>query len=196
MRSIAVLLALGAVASGVSSGAGTKKQTDSPGKPEAAAPAPGPEVKRLGELTGTWKLDGQMQKSPMGPGGKTSTISTCAWFDGDFFLVCHAKGTAPRNTSGMSVLGWDPDHKVYTFFSIDSTGMASTARGKVEGNTWTWTSEEKMAGKKMKSRFVLVQETPDRNKTSWSISPDGQTWSELYSAVETREKTPPKKKAK
>jgi hypothetical protein len=53
-----------------------------------------------------------------------------------------------------------------------------------------------MGGKKMKSRFVLVQESPDRNKTSWSISPDGQTWSELYSAIETREKTPPKKKAK
>jgi hypothetical protein len=133
----------------------------------------------------------------MGPGGKTSAISTCAWFDGDFFLVCHAKGTTPMgNTSGMSVLGWDPDHKVYTFSSIDSAGMASTAQGTVDGKTWTWRSEEKMGGKKMKSRFVLVQETPDRNKTSWSISPDGQTWSELYSAIETREKTPPKKKAK
>jgi hypothetical protein len=197
MRSIAVILALGAAVSGVASGAGTRKQTDSPRKTETAAPAPGPEIKRLGELAGTWKLDGQIQKSPMGPGGKTSAISTCAWFDGDFFLVCHAKGTTPMgNTSGMSVLGWDPDHKVYTFSSIDSAGMASTAQGTVDGKTWTWRSEEKMGGKKMKSRFVLVQETPDRNKTSWSISPDGQTWSELYSAIETREKTPPKKKAK
>ena len=205
MKPGAVMLGILCVSTGISHGAGATsggraKPAEPEKKSESAAPAgraPFAEIRRLGDLVGTWKLEGQIQKSPMGPGGKSSAISKCAWFDGEYFVVCRAEGTSPMGkTSGMSVLGWDSDHKVYTFFSIDSRGMASTARGTVDGNTWTWTSEEKMGGKKMKSRFVLVQETPDRNRTAWSISPDGQTWSELYSAVETREKSVSKKKAK
>jgi hypothetical protein len=57
-------------------------------------------------------------------------------------------------------------------------------------------SELKMGGKKMKSRFVVVEETPDRHRMSLSISPDGQTWSELFSAEETREKAAPKAESK
>jgi hypothetical protein len=53
-----------------------------------------------------------------------------------------------------------------------------------------------MGGKTMKSRFVVTQTSPDRNHMSWSISPDGQTWSELFSGDESREKSTPKKKAK
>jgi hypothetical protein len=198
MKFVATILGAIVLSTGISNGAGAKpgekvKPAEPVKKGEPAARVPFAEVRRLGELAGTWKLEGQIQKSPMGPGGKSSAISKCAWFDGEFFLVCRAEGTSPMGkTSGMSVLGWDPERKVYTFFTIDSMGMTSTARGTVDGKTWTWSSEEKMGGKKMKSRFVLVQDTPDRNKTSWSISPDGQTWSELFSGEETREKVAPK----
>ena len=205
MKPPAVILAVLCVSSGISHGAGAKsggkaKPAEPGKKAESAAPAarvPFAEVRRLGDLVGTWKITGQMQKSPMGPGGKTTATENCSWFDGEFFVVCHTDGTSAMGKSkGMSIFGWDSDHKTYTFQSIDSLGMASTAKGKIDGNTWTWSSEEKMGGKTMKSRFVLVQESPDRRRMSWSISPDGQTWSELFSGEETREKAAPKKKAK
>jgi hypothetical protein len=143
-----------------------------------------------------------MQKSPMGPAGKTEATETCSWFEGEFFVVCHTSGTTPMGKSaGMSIFGWDADHKTYTYFSIDSMGMASSAKGKIDGNTWTWSNEEKMGGKTMKSRFVVagVSGSPPDVLVDF---PDGQTWSELFSGSETREKAaknekaPKKKKAK
>lgn len=211
MKSVAAILGVMVLSTGVSIGAGAKagdksRPVEKGKKMESASPAarvPFAEVRRLGDLVGTWKISGQMQKSPMGPGGKTDATETCSWFEGEFFVVCHTSGTTPMGkTAGMSIFGWDADHKTYTFQSIDNFGMASTAKGKFDGNTWTWNNEEMMGGKKMKSRFVLVQESPERRRMSWSISPDGQTWSELFSGDETREKTsknekaPKKKKAK
>ena len=200
MKRIAAILGVMVLSTGISNGAGAKasektKSDDKGKKTESSKPARAPfaELRRLGDMVGTWKMSGQMQKSPMGPGGKTTAIETCAWFEGEFFVVCHTTGTTPMGkTAGMSIFGWDADHMTYTFQSIDNFGMASTAKGKADGNTWTWTNEEKMGGKKMKSRFVVVEETPDHKTMSWSISPDGQTWSELFSGEETREKAAPK----
>ena len=205
MKTVTAILGVMVLSTGISSAAGAKsggkgKPSDTAKKAETAAPsarAPFAEVRRLGEFVGTWKISGQMQKSPMGPGGKTTATQTCSWFDGEYFLVCHTDGTTPMGKSkGMSVFGWDADHQNYTFFSIDSMGMTSSAKGKADGKTWTWMSEEKMSGKTVKSRFVMTQESADRNRMTWSISPDGQTWSELFSADETREKAAAKKKAK
>ena len=211
MKAFAAILGVMVLSQGISSGAGAKssekaKPVEKGKKVESASPparVPFAEVRRLGDLVGTWKISGQVQKSPMGPGGKMDATETCAWFEGEYFVVCHTSGTTPMGkTAGMSTFGWDGDHKNYTFQSIDNFGMASTAKGKLDGNTWTWSSEEMMGGKKMKSRFVLVQESPDHRRMSWSISPDGQTWSELFSGDETREKAskrataPKKKKAK
>jgi len=211
MKAFAAILGVMVLSQGISSGAGAKssekaKPVEKGKKVDSASPparVPFAEVRRLGDLVGTWKISGQVQKSPMGPGGKMDATETCAWFEGEYFVVCHTSGTTPMGkTAGMSTFGWDGDHKNYTFQSIDNFGMASTAKGKLDGNTWTWSSEEMMGGKKMKSRFVLVQESPDHRRMSWSISPDGQTWSELFSGDETREKAskrataPKKKKAK
>jgi len=212
MRSFAAILGVMVLSTGISSGAGAESgaKTKPAGKGKKAeststpARVPFAEVRRLGDLVGTWKMTGQMQKSPMGPGGKTDGTETCAWFEGEYFVVCHISGTSPMGKmAGMSTFGWDAEHKTYTYQSIDNFGMASTAKGKLDGNTWTWSNEEMMGGKKMKSRFVLVQESPDHRRMSWSISPDGQTWSELFSGDETREKasshekaTKKKKKAK
>jgi hypothetical protein len=210
MKSFAAILGVLVLSHGISSGAGSEsgakaKPAEKGKKVESTPPptrAPFAEVRRLGDLVGTWKITGQMQKSPMGPGGKTDGTETCAWFEGEYFVVCRTSGTAPMGkTASMSTFGWDAEHKTYTYQSIDNFGRASAAKGKLDGNTWTWSNDEMMGGKKMKSRFVLVQESPDRRRMSWSISPDGQTWSELFSGDETREKSPahekaPKKKKK
>ena len=187
MKCIAPLGAAVLLVGTVAAAPAAKKTPAAPSPP--SAPAPGPETKRLGDFVGTWKIEGEMQKSPMGPGGKTSATTTCAWFDGGFFLVCHVEGMTPiGKTKGLEIVGWDGDKKGYAFTSIDSVGMSTVATGTVAGNTWTYVNDQKMGKATMKSRFVLVQESPDRNRMSWSISPDGKTWSELFRAEETRVK--------
>lgn len=188
MKRTAILAAAAALLAGVALGAAPAPKKK-PASSTPAAPTPGPEVKKLADFVGTWKIEGEMQKSPMGPGGRTSATSVCSWFDGEFFLVCHDDGTSPMGKSkGLEILGWDAGKKHYTFWSIDSFGMSEISLGTVAGDTWTFMNDEKMGNETVKSRFMLVRESPDRTRLSWSISPDGNTWSELFKGEETRVK--------
>ncbi|MGA9980685.1 MAG: DUF1579 family protein, partial [Candidatus Sulfotelmatobacter sp.] len=78
-------------------------------------PKPGPELKKLDVLTGSWTLDGDMKPGEMGPGGKMTEIQKCEWMDGAFFLVCHADfKSSMGDGSGISVMGYSKDDKAYT----------------------------------------------------------------------------------
>ena len=50
-------------------------------------------------------------------------------------------------TKGEGVLGWSNEEKAYKYQGFDSMGMMMAATGKNEGNTWTWTGQDKMGGK-------------------------------------------------
>ena len=152
-------------------------------------PYPSRELQKLSSFVGTWHMTGEMMKSPMGPGGKMTATEHCSWYAGNYFLTCHVEGNGPMGKStGMEIFGYDAQNKVYTYTSFDSLGMQEAATGTVEGNQWTWTNELKMAGQMVKSRFLVTQVSPDENTFSWSMSPDGKTWSEVFKATDKREK--------
>jgi hypothetical protein len=107
------------------------------------------------------------------------------------------EGSGPMGKStGLEMFGYDANDKVYTYTSFDSMGTHEVATGTVDGNKWTWNNEQKMGDKTMKGRFIVTQVSPDENTFSWSISPDGETWSELFKATEKREKETKKAAAK
>src|SRR5438874_4033262 len=99
MKTAAAIIGVMVLSTGISNGVGTKKgashDTKKAEPAASSASSPGPEVQKLGALVGTWKISGQMQKSPMGPAGKTSATETCAWFEGEYFVVCRMSGTTP-----------------------------------------------------------------------------------------------------
>jgi len=160
-------------------------------------PKPAPEVQKLAPFVGTWRMTGEMMKSPMGPAGKMTATSRCSWFAGSYFLTCRVDGTGPMGkTAAIEMFGYDSNDKVYTYTSFDSMGTHETATGTLDGDKWTWSNEQKMGDRTMKGRFVVTQVSPDENAFSWSISPDGQTWSELFKATEKREKVAKKPAAK
>src|SRR5437870_7648855 len=45
-------------------------------------PKPGPEHKRLGYFTGTWRLEGETKPGPFGPGGKFTGTDHNDWMEG------------------------------------------------------------------------------------------------------------------
>src|SRR6266850_2039440 len=106
---------------------------------------PGPEHKKLDYFTGTWVSEGDSKPSPMGPGGKMTMKQESKWMDGGFFVVMHSDYRTPEgNGTGTSFLGYDPQDKVYTYDEFNSTGETVHAKGAVDGDTWTWTSDMKM----------------------------------------------------
>src|SRR6516225_5466405 len=74
----------------------------------AGPPKPGPEHQKLAYFAGKWTSEGDMMPSPLGPGGKFSSSSTCEWFDGNFALVCHSDGAMQTGSvKSLSILAWD-----------------------------------------------------------------------------------------
>lgn len=127
------------------------------------APKPGPEHQKLAYFVGTWNSSGEMKASPFGPGGKMTMTERCEWFEGGFAVVCRSDGTTPMGPGkGLAIMGYNSQEKVYTYYAVDNSpmNMANVPRGTVQGDTWTYTDEAMMDGKKVKSRFILKVTSP------------------------------------
>ncbi|SRR5258708_3847073 len=121
-----------------------------------AAPKPGPEQQKLQYLVGNWKTEAELKPSPFGPGGKFTSTDHVEWMEGGFFLVWHSKGSgAMGNTTTLAVMGYDSEEKVYTYDAFNNSGEADHSKGKIEGDTWTWTSNSKMGGQTMRGRYTM-----------------------------------------
>jgi len=152
-------------------------------------PKPGPEHKKLDIFAGSWTLDGDIKPGPMGPGGKMTETEKCEWMDGGFFLVCHSdfKGVMGSGT-GVSYMGYSTDDKTYTYREFNSWGEFDDSKGSVDGDTWTWTSDEKMGGQAMKGRFTMKVTSPTSYTFSFEMSQDGTKWTTVMDGKATKGK--------
>jgi uncharacterized protein DUF1579 len=152
-------------------------------------PKPGPEQERLGYFVGKWTAEGEMKPGPMGPGGKMTTSDNCEWFEGHYSVICHSQGTTPTGpTKSIGILSYSPEEKVYTYYGVDNSSMtmASVPKGTLKGDTWTYTDEGTMGGKKYKSRVIIKELSP----TSYSFKmdmqgPDGK-WMPMMESKNTK----------
>jgi hypothetical protein len=98
--------------------------------------------------------------------------------EGGFFLVCHVdfKSAGSGNGSGLAVIGYSIVDKAYTYREFNSWGEFEDSRGTLDGETWTWTSDEKMGDAVMKGRFTMKFTSPAAYTFSYEMSPDGAKW--------------------
>lgn len=150
-------------------------------------PKPGPEVKKLDMFVGTWTLDGTMKPGMMGPGGTMTESEKCEWMDGGFYLVCHSDYKSSMGDGvGLSIMGYSPDDKAYTYREFNSFGEFDDSRGTVDGDTWTWTSDEKMGGTTMKGRFTMKMTSATSYTFAFDMSQDGAKWSPVMDGKATK----------
>lgn len=141
-------------------------------------PKPGSEVQKLDWFVGDWKSEGEMKEGPWGPGGKFTGEDKCEWFAGKWQIVCKMKGKGPMGEmQGLGISGYDTEGKAYTWYGIDSMGMADSARGNVSGQTWTYQSKSSMMGKTIHGRYTMNVTGPDSYTWKYETSEDGKTWS-------------------
>jgi hypothetical protein len=128
----------------------------------------------------------------MGPPGTPSTkwtqTSDGEWMDGKYFIIRHSDMDLGPMGKGkeMEVYGYDSDNKVYTSAAFDSWGEAVKSTGTVDGDTWTWSSEEKMGGQTMKGRFTMKVLSPTSYTMKYEMSPDGTTWTTAVEGKATK----------
>jgi hypothetical protein len=159
------------------------------GQAPSGPPKPGPELQKLAYFAGKWASEAEIKPGPFGPGGKFTYTQDCEWFAGSFALVCHTEGKMQEGTyKELSVMSYDPAEKTYIYFEITSSGEHVFARGTVEGDTWTWTSESKMGGKPARSRFTLKQVSADLASYKFEMSFGDAPMAQLMEGKQTRVK--------
>jgi hypothetical protein len=150
-------------------------------------PKPGPEHKKLDTLAGSWTLDCDLKASPMSPAGKVIENEKCEWMEGGFYLVCNLTYSgAMGKGSGISVLGYSADDKAYTYREFNSWGEFGDSKGLIDGDTWTWNSDEKMGGMTMKARFTMKNVTSTSYNFSYDTSQDGTKWMTVMDGKATK----------
>jgi hypothetical protein len=150
---------------------------------------PGPEHQKLGYFVGKWSSEGTMAESPFGPGGKVTSKDVCEWFEGKFAVVCKADGSTPTGkVKSIGIMSYSPEEKVYGYYGLDSTGMAmmSVPRGTLTGDTWTYADESMMGGKKIKSRYILKQLSPEAYSFRWEVLGEDGKWTTVVEGKSTK----------
>lgn len=152
-------------------------------------PKPGPEHKKLEVFAGSWTLDGDFKASSMGNGGKLTENEKCEWMDGNFFLVCHADAkTSMGDASAFSVMGYSTDDKTYTYREFNSMGEYMESKGALDGDTWTWTGDDKMNGTTTKGKFTMKMTSPTSYNFTYEMSKDGTNWTVVMEGKATKAK--------
>ena len=150
-------------------------------------PKPAPELAKLDYLAGNWIGDGDLKPGPMGPGGKVTSTDDASWMDGKFFLVMHSKFSgAMGNGSSTAYFGYNPEKKVYTYNEFNSMGQAEYSEGTINGDTWTWNSDENMNGQTFKGRFIMKVLTPTSYTYKFEMSQDGTNWTTVMDGKATK----------
>ena len=142
-------------------------------------PKPAPELKSVDYFAGSWTLEGDMKPGTMGPGGKVVETEKCEWMEGKFYLVCHVdfKSNSMGNGSGLTIMGYSPEKKTYTYREFNSWGEFNDSKGTYDNNTWNWNSEWKMGEMPMQGRFVMKITSPTTYDFSFEMSQDnGAKW--------------------
>jgi hypothetical protein len=148
---------------------------------------PGPELKKLDIFVGTWTLNGNMKPGAAGQGGTMTENNKCDWMEGGFYLVCHSdyKGTMGSG-KGLSVMGYSAEERAYTYREFESDGEFVDSRGKLDGETWTWTNDENMDGSTAKGRFTIQMTSASSYTYAFDMSQDGTKWSTVMEGKATK----------
>lgn len=126
-------------------------------------------------------------QGPWDPAGKMTMTEHNEWMDGGFFLISHSEfKTAMGNGSAVSFMGYNPEEKVYTYDEFNSMGEATHSKRTLEGDTWSWTSDEKMGGQVIKGRFSMKVLSPASYSFKFEMSSDGATWTTVMDGKATK----------
>jgi hypothetical protein len=121
----------------------------------AGPPKLGSEHEKLGLFVGRWAAEADFKPSETSSGGKSKWTETCQWFEGNFALNCHSEGEFRGHpVKEISVMAYDEAAKTYVYFETNNSHESDLWRGKVDGDTWTWTEKGMTHGKPTQTRFT------------------------------------------
>jgi hypothetical protein len=134
---------------------------------------PGPEIKRLDVLVGTWRTQGQTVASPTDPSIEIDGTDSYEWLGGGFFLVHRVDvRMGKEKVEAIEIIGsYDASTQTYPMRSFDNQGNFVTMRASVsEDGIWTFAGESERA-------TLTIGDDGDTMTAKWERSEDdGSNW--------------------
>jgi Protein of unknown function (DUF1579) len=149
------------------------------------APAPSPELRRLGALVGRWRSEGHIVGEV--PVSITGT-DVYEWLAGGFFLVHHVDVViGQQRVQALELIGeYDPATDAFTARAYDNLGNVTVMRARVdEQGVWTFTGggdvapvAQPAAAEASGAVRSTLTISPDRASMTarWERSDDGVSW--------------------
>jgi hypothetical protein len=141
----------------------------------------------MGYFAGNWKAEGMMKLSPTGNPAPFSLTETGEWVTEGFFLETRTKMKGPMGPiNSVRVMGYNPENGLYTYNVYNSLGEHQMATGTLQGNTWTWTAEQKMNGVVVQARYIVTTVTPDSYTFKQEVAIHKGGWATVMEGTATR----------
>jgi hypothetical protein len=153
----------------------------------SSSPKPNLELKKQDFFVGTWTLTGQTKPSLFGPGGeKFQSTESLEWMPGRFFLVAHSYSGG--KWVELTVIGYDPNEKVFTHTSFNGSGKTEVWKGTADDNAWIWTKKKTVDGKPVTERMTINKTSPTSYSFKGEMEPEGGSRSTVYegSGIKTK----------
>jgi hypothetical protein len=113
------------------------------GVPSITAAQTTPDQKKLDVMVGKWNIEVDTKATPLSPANKATGTEECQWF-ANRHVVCRSEAKGSAGTySQMRTLSYVPARKEYAAYTVDSLGSALVAYGQVNGDTWTFSTDQK-----------------------------------------------------
>jgi Protein of unknown function (DUF1579) len=135
-----------------------------------APPKPGPEYKKLEACLGKWTVESEFKANEFVRAGKTVSTVTNTLGPGGFYVESRSEGDLGTT---LGIIGYDSHAKVYISYYASSVGLVGTGTGTVNGNTWTWMVEDKIAGIVVKGRTTITMLSPTQYTSKYEMA-DGK----------------------
>ncbi|MBS1767041.1 MAG: DUF1579 family protein [Acidobacteria bacterium] len=175
MRSVLLsALALSSFALAAQQPAAAPAAPAAPAKMEA--PKPGPEMAKLQDLIGNFRVDEHIEASAMGPASVGAGFSHVAQGPGGFSILIDytTLSGAMHGLKGHGAMAWDDNAKTYKQSWVDSMSPTLTvSTGAWEGDTLVMHSEGSFMGKPYKEQDVFSGIGADGFTITISWSMDG-----------------------
>lgn len=143
-----------------------------------APPKPGPEHQKLAMFAGKWKGEMSNFETPFGPAGKATGAYEGRLVHGGFHVEIRGKGRSPiGGLSWTEIYYFDPIKNSYGNFYFDSIGGVGVAEGTNDGNTWTFTWDQRAKDKIYKGKNVITFAADGKSSShELTYSEDGTSW--------------------
>jgi hypothetical protein len=90
------------------------------------------------------------------------------------------------DTRGVRVMEYNADDKVYTYNAYNSLGEHQMAIGRVQENTWIWTSEAKLNGVIAKGRYTITVVSPVAYTFKYETLTSTGSWTSVMEGKATK----------